>query len=50
VQGHGEERDGHLLARGEQHVHLARIGAGETARRAREAVGRLAHGGDDHDH
>ena len=28
VERHGQERDGHLLAGGQQHVHLARLGRG----------------------
>ena len=45
VQGHGEERDGHLLAGGQQHVHLARIGrGGDVLGEGHEPIGGLAHG------
>jgi hypothetical protein len=50
VQRHGQQRDGHLLARRQQHVHLARVGRGrDLAGEAEQSVGGLAHGGDDDD-
>ena len=49
LERHGEEADGDLLARGQHHVHLARIGRGRDGlRQSDEPVGGLAHGGDHH--
>src|SRR3989441_911641 len=50
LQGHREEGDRDLLARGEQHVHLAWLGRRRhLVREGHEAVGRLAHRRDDDD-
>ena len=43
--GHGQKRHRDHLARGEQRVHLARVGRlGDGAGKRHEVVGRLAHG------
>mgnify|MGYP000500202218 CR=1 FL=1 len=48
---HGEKRHGHLLARGQEAVHLARGRiAVERRGKADELVGGFAHGGHDGDH
>ena len=49
-EGHGEEPDGDLLARGQHHVHLARVWSRrDCLREGDETVGGLAHGRH-HDH
>ena len=51
VQGHGRQRDGCLLAGGQQHVHLALAGQRhDLLGQLDQAVGDAAHGGDHHDH
>ena len=51
VDRHRAERAGDPLAGGEQHVHLARIGAlGDLLRLGDQRVGRLAAGGEHRDH
>ena len=51
LDGHGEKRHGHLLARGQEAVHLARGRiAVERRGKADELVGGFAHGGHDGDH
>ena len=48
VDGHGHEGHAHLLARGEQHVHLASRGlVGDLPGQIDEHVGVVAHGADD---
>jgi hypothetical protein len=50
LQGHRQERDRHLLAGREQHVHLSQVwGRRDLAGERQETVGRLAHGGDHDD-
>ena len=49
--GHGQQRHGHLLARGQQTVHLARRRVVvERGGKAHQLVGGFAHGGHDGDH
>ncbi|MBF8288736.1 MAG: hypothetical protein HW381_1844, partial [Candidatus Rokubacteria bacterium] len=51
LERHGEEADRDLLARGQDHVDLPRVGGGrDGVHQGDERVGRLAHGGDHHDH
>ena len=51
LDGHRQQRHGHLLARGQQTVHLARRRiVVERGRKAHELVGGFAHGGHDGDH
>jgi len=51
VDGHGHQRDGNLLARGQQHVQfpLGWVGA-DFFGQGKEFVRGMAHGGDDHHH
>ena len=49
--GHGQQRHGDPLTRGQQHVQLAGGWlAGHLVGEVQEVVGGVAHGGDDHDH
>ena len=52
AERHRQERDGNLLARRQQHVHLTRIMVRilvYAARQLDEIIGRVSHGGDDDD-
>ncbi len=50
LERHGQQADGDLLASGDDHVHLARIGVGlNLLGQINQAVGFPAHGGDHHD-
>jgi len=49
--GHRHQRDGNLLAGGQQHVHLARRRlVGDLVGQLDQLVGSVAAGADDHDH
>ena len=50
IDRHGGQRDGGLLAGGEEHIHLALRGVGgHLARELDQPIGDSAHGGDDAD-